>query len=48
MIPRTLFAPEHEDFRATLRRFFLDEVMPLHPAWEEQGYVDRALWNRAG
>jgi alkylation response protein AidB-like acyl-CoA dehydrogenase len=48
MLPRTLFAPEHEDFRRNIRRFFLDEVLPHQEAWEEQGYVPRALWNRAG
>ncbi len=48
MVPRSLFGPEHEEFRNTLRRFFADEVMPHHAAWEAQGYVDRKLWNRAG
>lgn len=48
MIPRTLFEPEHEEFRSTLRRFFAEEVMPHHDRWEEQGFVDRSIWNRAG
>ncbi|MGQ0701028.1 MAG: acyl-CoA dehydrogenase family protein [Panacagrimonas sp.] len=48
MIPRTLFSAEHESFRDTVRRFFADEVMPHHERWEEQGHVDRSLWNRAG
>ena len=48
MLPRTLFSSEHEDFRRNIRRFFLDEVIPHQEAWEEQGYVPRALWNRAG
>jgi alkylation response protein AidB-like acyl-CoA dehydrogenase len=48
MIPRTLFGPEHEEFRKSLRRFFAEEVMPHHERWEEQQHVDRAIWNRAG
>ncbi len=48
MVPRTLFGPEHEEFRKSLRRFFAEEVMPHHEKWEEQQHVDRAIWNRAG
>lgn len=48
MIPRTLFESEHDDFRDSLRRFLVDEVMPRHEAWEEQGFVDRDIWQRAG
>lgn len=48
MLPRTLFGPEHEEFRRTIRRFFQEEVMPHQEQWEEQGYVPRELWNRAG
>jgi long-chain-acyl-CoA dehydrogenase len=48
MIPRTLFAPEHEEFRKNVRRFFLEEVIPYREAWEAQQHVDRKLWNRAG
>ena len=48
MLPRTLFGPEHEEFRRTIRRFFQEEVLPHQEQWEEQGYVPRELWNRAG
>jgi alkylation response protein AidB-like acyl-CoA dehydrogenase len=48
MIPRTLFGPEHEEFRKSLRRFFAEEVMPHHERWEEQQHVDREIWKRAG
>ena len=48
MVPRTLFGPEHEEFRKSLRRFFAEEVMPHHEKWEEQQHVDRSIWNRAG
>ena len=48
MIERTLFSPAHEAFRDAFRRFVDKEVAPFHAQWEEQGYVDRALWQRAG
>ncbi len=48
MIPRTLFSPDHQAFRDSFRRFCDKEIAPHHDAWEEQGYVDRAVWNKAG
>lgn len=48
MIPRTLFAPEHEVFRESIRRFLHDEVLPHHRRWEAQQHVDREIWKRAG
>jgi alkylation response protein AidB-like acyl-CoA dehydrogenase len=48
MIERTLFSPDHEAFRDSFRRFVAKEIAPFHEAWEEQGYVDRAVWNKAG
>ncbi len=48
MIPRTLFSSEHEAFRDSFRRFIEKEIAPFHADWEEQGYVDRAVWNKAG
>jgi len=48
MIDRTLFSPEHEAFRDSFRRFTDKEIAPFHAQWEEQGYVDRAVWNKAG
>jgi acyl-CoA dehydrogenase len=48
MIPRTLFKAEHEDFRASFRKFLDKEVLPHHEAWEERGYVDREVWQKAG
>lgn len=48
MIDRTLFSPDHEAFRDSFRRFMEKEIAPHHEAWEEQGYVDRAVWNKAG
>lgn len=48
MIPRTLFSPEHDEFRRNVRRFIEEEIVPHHERWEEQQCVDRAIWNRAG
>ena len=48
MIERTLFTPDHEAFRDSFRRFVDKEIAPHHEAWEEQGYVDREVWRKAG
>jgi len=48
MIERTLYFPDHEAFRDSFRRFIDKEIAPFHADWEEQGYVDRAVWNKAG
>ncbi|MFC5499987.1 acyl-CoA dehydrogenase family protein [Caenimonas terrae] len=48
MIERTLYSPDHEAFRDSFRRFMEREIAPHHEAWEEQGYVDRELWRKAG
>jgi acyl-CoA dehydrogenase len=48
MIPRTLFNADHEAFRSSFRRFMDKEIAPFHDAWEEQGYVDREVWRKAG
>ncbi len=48
MPPRPLFTDDHERFRESVRRFLAAEVVPRHEHWEEQGYVDRDVWTRAG
>jgi acyl-CoA dehydrogenase len=48
VIPRTLFAPEHETFRDSVRRFMRDEVAPHDERWQKQGYADRDVWLKAG
>jgi alkylation response protein AidB-like acyl-CoA dehydrogenase len=48
MIERTLFTPDHEVFRDSFRRFMEKEIAPFHAQWEEQGYVAREVWNKAG
>jgi alkylation response protein AidB-like acyl-CoA dehydrogenase len=44
---RTLFDPEHADFRESVRRFVAEEVLPRQPGWERQGIVSRDLFTRA-
>ena len=48
MIARTLFAEEHEIFRASVRKFLEREIAPHHAAWEKAGIVDRSAWLAAG
>jgi len=48
MIERTIFSDEHQMFRDSVRRFMENEVAPHHERWEEQGYVDREIWTKAG
>lgn len=48
MITRTLFSSEHEQFRATVRKFLEQEAVPFHAEWEKQGHVDPVLWRKAG
>jgi acyl-CoA dehydrogenase len=48
MIERTLFSEDHNMFRESFRRFVQNEIVPFHAAWEDQGYVDRAVWTKAG
>jgi alkylation response protein AidB-like acyl-CoA dehydrogenase len=48
MIPRTLFSEDHSQFRDSFRKFLEKEVVEQHAAWEDQGYVDRDIWLKAG
>jgi alkylation response protein AidB-like acyl-CoA dehydrogenase len=48
MIPRTVYAEEHELFRDSVRKFLEAEVIPYHESWEKAGQVDRDLWRKAG
>lgn len=48
MILRTIFSDEHKQFRDSFRKFLEKEVLPFHAEWEDQGYVDRAVWTKAG
>jgi acyl-CoA dehydrogenase len=48
VIPRTLFQPEHEIFRDSVRRFIAEAITPHHAEWEKAGIVPRELWLKAG
>ena len=48
MLERNLFNADHEAFRDSFRRFMDKEIAPFHAAWEDQGYVDREVWRKAG
>jgi alkylation response protein AidB-like acyl-CoA dehydrogenase len=44
----SIYAAEHEDFRASVRAFMEKEVAPHHEQWEADGQVDREIWKKAG
>ncbi|HEX8977828.1 MAG TPA: acyl-CoA dehydrogenase family protein [Solirubrobacteraceae bacterium] len=44
---RTLFDPEHADFRETAARFVAEEITPHHEQWERDGIVPRELFAKA-
>jgi acyl-CoA dehydrogenase len=44
---RTIFEPEHDDFRESVRGFLSKEAVPNTEAWEAEGIVDRAFWRKA-
>jgi acyl-CoA dehydrogenase len=48
MLPRDLFGEDHEIFRHSVRRFLVDNFVPQHDKWEDQGVVDREAWLKAG
>ena len=48
MIPRTLFAAEHQLFRETVRKFIANEILPDYAQWEADGIVPRSVWLAAG
>ncbi|HEX3910027.1 MAG TPA: acyl-CoA dehydrogenase family protein [Solirubrobacteraceae bacterium] len=44
---RTIFAPEHDDFREAVAAFIAKEAVPHSEAWEQAGMVDRSFWRKA-
>ncbi|MGN6167537.1 MAG: acyl-CoA dehydrogenase family protein [Solirubrobacteraceae bacterium] len=44
---RTLFEPEHVDYRESVRRFVAEEITPNHSDWERDGIVPRELFAKA-
>ena len=47
-IVRTIFEEEHDIFRANVRRFCDERIMPNHAAWEKDGQISREAWLEAG
>jgi acyl-CoA dehydrogenase len=48
MLDRADTSEGHTLFRESARRFLEREAVPHLDRWEEEGLVDRSLWNRAG
>ena len=48
MIERTVFDADHLAFRDAFQKFVDRELAPHHEAWEEQGFVDKSVWRKAG
>ena len=48
MIERTVFDADHLAFRDAFQKFVDREIAPHHEAWEEQGFVDKSVWRKAG
>jgi alkylation response protein AidB-like acyl-CoA dehydrogenase len=44
---RSLFEPEHIDFRESVKRFVAEEITAHHADWEREGIVDREVFARA-
>jgi alkylation response protein AidB-like acyl-CoA dehydrogenase len=47
-VRRTLFDDEHEQFRASVRRFLEAEVVPRNDEFERAGIMDRSVFAKAG
>ena len=46
-LPNSCLTPEHEEWRAQLRRFFDREVIPFAEDWDEKGAIPDELWAKA-
>ncbi len=45
---RTIFSKDHDLFRDQFRKWLEKEVIPHHEKWEEQQFVPKEIWKRAG
>ena len=45
---RTLYEPDHDAFRETVRTFVAKQIAPHHAEWEAAGIVPRDLYTAAG
>jgi alkylation response protein AidB-like acyl-CoA dehydrogenase len=46
-VERTLYEPDHEAYRETVREFLAREVVPHQHDWDRQHMIDRAVFVRA-
>jgi acyl-CoA dehydrogenase len=46
--PRTVYTPDHEAFRQTVRSWLQKEAVPHVDRWEANGIVDKDIWVRGG
>jgi acyl-CoA dehydrogenase len=46
-VRRTIFEPEHDHFRESVRQFVAEEAVPHTEEWEAAGMVDRSFWRKA-
>jgi acyl-CoA dehydrogenase len=46
-LPNPNLTPEHEEWRAQLRRFIDAEIMPYATDWDEAGSIPDELWGKA-
>jgi acyl-CoA dehydrogenase len=47
-VKRTIFRPEHEEFRQLVRSFVTREVVPVYAEWEQAGCPPRELFRELG
>lgn len=45
---RTIYEPEHEQFRDVVRKFFAAEILPNIAQWEKDEIVPREFWRKCG
>jgi len=45
---RSIFTEDHDIMRASVRKFFAEEVVPYHEQWEKDGEISRECWLKAG
>jgi alkylation response protein AidB-like acyl-CoA dehydrogenase len=46
-VRRTVYGPDHEAYRETVREFLAREVVPCQHDWDRQHMIDRAVFARA-
>jgi acyl-CoA dehydrogenase len=47
-VRRSVYTEDHEAFRAMIREFIAEEVVPVYPEWEKQGHAPREFYYKLG